>query len=84
MQRAVFDGDKLTVDMPGGKTGEGVFTLKTSDNPKQIWIQIKDRSDGIQSSQRQLKRINTERAPHGELATHTLNKKAAANSNGAA
>lgn len=47
IQRAVFEGDTLKVAMPGGIDGEGTFELRTSDNPKQIWIQVEGRSDGM-------------------------------------
>lgn len=39
IQRAVFDADKVTVVLPDGEIKEGIFELKTSENPKQIWIQ---------------------------------------------
>lgn len=51
MQRAVFDGDKLTVTMPvdltdeDGMTQTGVFQLKTKQDPKQISIQPEGRND---------------------------------------
>ena len=53
MQRAVFNGDKLTVLMPAGlagedgQTGEGVFELKTAKDPKEIWLQVKGQSGGM-------------------------------------
>jgi uncharacterized protein (TIGR03067 family) len=47
LQRAVFDGDKLSVVMSGGLTGEGVFDLKTLEEPKQIWLQVKGESGGM-------------------------------------
>lgn len=47
IQQAVFHGDTLRVHMPGGITGEGTFGLRTSEDPKQIWIQVKGRSDGM-------------------------------------
>lgn len=53
IQRAVFAGDTLSVVMPVGLTGddgmvaEGAFQLKVAANPKEIWIQVKGRSDGM-------------------------------------
>jgi uncharacterized protein (TIGR03067 family) len=40
MQRAVFHGNQLHVDMPDGRTGDGSFQLIENTTPKQIVIQV--------------------------------------------
>jgi uncharacterized protein (TIGR03067 family) len=47
MQQAIFDGDQLHIDMPGGLTGDGSVQLIETSSPKQIWIQVEGRSDGM-------------------------------------
>lgn len=46
IQRAVFDGDRLSVEMPRGLKGEGHYQLVESANPQQIGIFVSGENKG--------------------------------------
>jgi uncharacterized protein (TIGR03067 family) len=47
LQRAVFDGDMLRVNMPGGMKGEGHFQLTDTASPRQIGLFVAGENKGM-------------------------------------
>ncbi len=49
IQRAVFAGNQLHVEMPGSLTGNGFVSLNETTNPRQLFLQVRGENKGMRA-----------------------------------